>query len=57
MRDLVRFLNFRSCFFGLAAVGAVLTALLTLAGMPARVVWVFGLDRARVLYWLDRQKA
>jgi hypothetical protein len=57
MRDLVRFLKFRSCFFGLAAVGAVLTALLILAGMPARVMGVFGLDRARVLDWLDRQKA
>ena len=38
MRDLVRFLSFRSYFFGMAAVGAILTALLTLAGMPALVI-------------------
>ena len=57
MRDLVRFLSFRSYFFGMAAVGAILTALLTLAGMPARVMCVFVPDRARALDWLDRQKA
>ena len=57
MRDLVRFLSFRSYFFCMAAVGAVLTALLTLAGMPALVIFVFVLDRARVLCWLDKQKA
>lgn len=57
MRDLVRSLNFRSGFFGLAAGGAVLTALLLLAGMPAQVMGVFVRDRARVLDWLDRQKA
>ena len=57
MRDLVRFLSFRSSSFGLAAVGAVLTALLILAGMPALVIFVFVLDRARALYRLGQQKA
>jgi len=66
MRDLVRFLSFRSYFFGMAAVGAVLTALRTLAGMPTLLFngrgdkeqeSVFVIDRARVLYWLDKQKA
>ncbi len=57
MRDLLRFLNFRSDFFGMAVVGAVLAVLLILAGLPVPVIFVFIPDRARVRYWLDRQKA
>jgi len=40
MRDLVRFLSFRSYFFGMAAIGALLAALLALARAPALVIAV-----------------